>query len=107
MNGMTGEQFERYVMQRLKAHGFQLISGTKKSGDFGADIICYDGWFNRCVVQCKYYSNPVSIKAVQEINSARQHYKASRAIVITNSTFTKPAMILAQECKVELWALFK
>ena len=106
MNGMTGEQFERYVMERLAAFGFRYISGTSKSGDYGADIICYDGWFCKVVIQCKCYDSPVGVKAVQEVNAARQHYRASRAIVITNNTFTKPAITLAQECGVELWEKF-
>lgn len=48
------------------------------------------------------YSNPVGNKAVQEIYTAKQHYGANNAIVVTNNTFTKSAKQLAKSTKVDL-----
>ena len=59
--------------------------------------------FTKIVVQCKHYSKPVGVRAIQEVNAARKYYNASRAAVATNSTFTKQARALAKRCGVELW----
>lgn len=74
-----------------------------KSGDYGADVIARGFLFTKIVVQCKHYSKPVGVRAVQEVNAARQYYGASRAAVATNTTFTKQAKMLAKRCGVELW----
>lgn len=74
-----------------------------KSGDYGADVIARGFLFTKIVVQCKHYSKPVGVRAVQEVNAARQYYGASRAAVATNSTFTRQAKQLAKRCGVELW----
>jgi len=44
----------------------------------------------------------VGIKAVQEMFSARNHYKADECWVITNSFFTKQAKKLADSNNVKL-----
>ncbi len=97
-----GDAFEKYVMHRLAQSGFLRVTHTGKSGDFGADIICYDRQLRKIVIQCKYYSRPVGISSVQEVNAARQYYNAVRAVVVTNSTFTASAKKLAASCRVEL-----
>ena len=45
----------------------------------------------------------IAAKAVQEIVSGIQFYKCDKAVVITNSTFTKAAERLSRSTKVELW----
>lgn len=101
----NGRHYERQVAQRLANAGFMWVQLTKPSSDYGADIICYDG-LGRMVVQCKYYHGKVGVSAVQEVAAARQYYKAVRAAVATNSTFTKNAVKLARACGVELWERF-
>jgi len=54
------------------------------------------------VVQAKRYSKAVGLKAVQEVTSAKPHYKADEAWVITNSSFTKAAEKLATSNNVRL-----
>lgn len=55
------------------------------------------------IVQAKRSKKPVSIKAVQEVASVIKHYRANKAVVITNNRFTKNAFELADSHKVELW----
>ena len=98
---MNGHQYEHHAAKYLKRHGFHSVKVTKASGDYGADIIARKRG-RRYAVQCKYYSSPVGIHAVQEVVAAKKHYRCSRAIVITNHSFTKPARTLAQENNVEL-----
>ncbi len=57
---------------------------TPKSGDQGADLII-EKYGLKFVVQCKFYSNPVGNKAVQEVIAAKGFYDAGGAIVVTNA----------------------
>jgi len=43
------------------------------------------------------------VRAVQEVVAARRYYGGSRALVVTNSRFTRPARMLARANDVELW----
>ena len=104
---MTGTEYEKRVAAKMRWSWFWSVEHVGKSGDFGADIIARDFWMRKCVVQCKCYHKPVGVKAVQEVIAARQYYHASRAIVASNSTFTKAARQLASRCGVELWPRYK
>ncbi len=48
-------------------------------------------------------SDNVGIAAVQEVVGSIAYYKADRAMVVTNSNFTKSARDLAKRNEVELW----
>lgn len=48
-----------------------------------------------CAVQCKFYSKPVGVKAVQEVKGSLGYYKADFAAVVTNTSFTQQAVNLA------------
>lgn len=97
---MDGERFERYLNSLYKSLGYQSEL-TKRTGDFGADLILTKDR-KRIVVQAKRYSNNVGIKAVQEANSARSLYHAVESWVVTNSYFTKAAITLAESNSVKL-----
>jgi len=56
----------------------------------------------KTVVQAKCWKNPVTVKAIQEINTSMAHYSATKAMVVTNSRFTSNAVTLAKENDVEL-----
>ena len=101
-NDMSGIEYEQYVAKRLKIEGFRRISMTPESGDFGADIIAYDDANCKTCIQCKRYSRPIGVKSVQEVYAAKEYYECDRALVITNSTFTKAAVELAENVGVEL-----
>ena len=99
---MRGLAFENWSAQLLKNLGYRDVSVTKGSGDYGADIVCYDNG-DKAVVQCKRYQKNVGISPIQEILGARIHYRASKMIVMTNSHFTQAAIKLASESGVALW----
>ncbi|MBT2740547.1 restriction endonuclease [Bacillus sp. ISL-77] len=96
---MDGVEFEQYLVVLFKKLGISS-KGTQASNDFGADLIL-EGQ-ERVVVQAKRYRKNVGIKAVQEINSARDYYGAKEAWVITNSFFTSQAITLAEATGVKL-----
>ncbi len=92
--------YENSIAEVFEQHGWEARV-TKASGDQGADVIAkYDGF--KMIIQCKLYSSPVSNKAVQEVYSALNYYNGDKAVVITNSTFTKSAKQLAESNDVLL-----
>ena len=54
-------------------------------------------------IQCKYYTYPVGNKAVQEAYAGANFYDCDKVIVMTNTTFTRSAIELAEKLDVELW----
>ena len=98
-----GKQYELHCVRKMRLHLWMNVQRVGKSGDFGADIIARGFLFTKIVVQCKNYSKPVGVRAVQEVNAARQYYRASRAAVAAKGTFTRQAKELAKRCGVELW----
>lgn len=102
----NGRKYESHCALKMRFRGFLFVRRIGKSGDFGADIIARGFLFSKIVVQCKCYSKPVGVKAVQEVNAARLYYGASRAAVATNNKFTRQAKELAKRCSVELWEKF-
>lgn len=98
---LKGYEFEEYLKNLFRVLGYTVIK-TPLSGDQGADlIISKDN--ERIVVQAKKSNQKVSNRAIQEIVAAKSHYKADKAIVVTNSSFTKSAINLALSNDVELW----
>jgi len=94
---MNGHEFEHYVAEILTASGYHATV-TKGSGDYGVDVLVD----SNVAVQVKYYSEPVGLKAVQEIVAGAIMYDCSETWVVTNNTFTKAAVALAEKNKVRL-----
>lgn len=97
----NGEAFEEYLAVLFKKLGYQ-VKRTPYQGDFGADLILQQG-DEKTVVQAKRYSRNVGVKAVQEAVAAKEYYQCAKAMVVTNSYFTKQAQTLAKANQVELW----
>ena len=99
---MTGIEFEQYVYEILKRLGYKHVRLTRQSGDYGADILAsYRGV--RYAFQCKYYSKPVGVSAIQQAYSGCEYYDYDEAVVVTNQTFTRQAYALAKNNGVILW----
>lgn len=101
IDGLDGEEFEDLLAIYFKGVGLG-VTKTKKSHDYGADLIVKHKK-DSIAIQCKlYYKHSVGNSAVQEISTAREFYGADRAMVITNSKFTRPSEILAGTIGVQL-----
>lgn len=101
-NDMDGFDFEKYSKELLSANGFNKITVTKSSNDFGADVIAYKDNV-KYAIQCKKYSSPVGISAVQEIIASKTMNDCHVAVVLTNNTFTRSSKELADKNNVLLW----
>lgn len=99
---MEGHDFEYYCAELLKKNGFQEVEVTKGSGDYGVDILASrDGV--TYAIQCKCYTAPVGVKAVQEAYAGRDYYDRMVGAVLTNQYFTQPAVEAAGKLKILLW----
>ena len=92
---MDGYDYEYLVAKYLRNHGYTGVRVTKASGDYGVDVIAHKRG-HKYAVQCKYYSSPVGISAVQEAAAGKAFYGCDSAMVVTNNTFTKAAHDLAK-----------
>ena len=100
IDNLSGVEFENLLKQIFEKQGYK-VSTTKKSHDYGADLVLEKN--NRLsIVQAKCYSKNIGIKAIQEIIAAQKHYRADELFVATNRHFSKDAVILASEHDVRL-----
>ena len=100
IDSMSGEEFERLLKEVFECLGYD-VKLTKKSHDFGADLVVSKKGISS-LVQAKCYGKTVWIKAVQEIIASRKHYGVNDVIVATNNYFSKEAQLLADENDVVL-----
>lgn len=99
---MDGYDFEKYSAKLLENNGFKNVEVTQFSGDFGVDIIAYKDEV-KYAIQCKKYSSPVGVKAVQEVIGSKTMNNCHVAVVLTNNYFTNSAKELAKQNNVLLW----
>lgn len=99
---MTGIEFEQFCAELLERCGFTNVRLTKQSGDMGGDVLAERDQV-KYVVQCKRYDSSVGISAVQEVLGSRSVYNCHVGVVLTNSYFTKSAVLLAEKNNILLW----
>lgn len=102
IDGMEGHEFEYFCAELLEEHGFCEVRVTKGSGDYGVDILAEKDGVSYAV-QCKAYTSPVGVKAVQEAYAGRDYYDCMVGAVLTNQYFTRPAVEAAKKLKILLW----
>lgn len=98
---MSGTEFEELLAAHFKKAGYR-VSLTPANNDYGADLVLKNKK-EIIVVQAKRYKGKVSNSAIQEVVAAMPYYNATRAMVVTNSYFTKNAKTLANANQVILW----
>jgi len=100
---LSAHQFEEFLYQLFRDSGYNAEL-TKKSGDFGADIILSKG-STKIAVQVKRYDQDraVGVKEINQAIGAKAFYGCDEAWVITTSAFTKPGIGLARRTQTELW----
>jgi restriction system protein len=102
LDGMEGHDFEFYCADLLKQNGFTDVEVTRGSRDFGVDILAVRDGITYGI-QCKAYTGPVGVGAVQEAYAGRDFYDRMVGVVMTNQYFTAPAMEAAGKLRILLW----
>ncbi|MDQ5982728.1 MAG: restriction system protein, partial [Patescibacteria group bacterium] len=90
---MSGLEFEKYLKLLLEQHDYSRVRLTGYY-DLSIDIIAEKDneiWG----IQAKRYKGTVGLDAVRQAVAAREHYKCTKSIVITNSYFTRNAKTIA------------
>ncbi len=100
INVETGEEFELYLQNLFRELNYK-VKHCGKSGDQGGDLIVKKGNITY-VIQAKYYTHKLDNTPIQEVVGAIRFYNANRGVVITNSTFTKKAIELANTNRIIL-----
>lgn len=99
---LEGHEFEQYCAGLLKKKGFLEVEVTKASKDYGVDILAQKDGISYAI-QCKCYTSPIGIKAIQEAYAGRDYYDCMVGVVLTNQYFTAPAVEVAKKLKILLW----
>ncbi len=98
----SGYDFEIFCGKLLEFNGFVDVRITGTSNDYGVDIIAFKEDV-KYAIQCKKYSHPIGVSAVQEVIASKSMHDCHVAVVLTNSTFTTNAEVLAKKNNVLLW----
>lgn len=99
---MDGHEFEYFCADLLERRGFVEVEVTRGSGDYGIDILAEKDGVTYAI-QCKRYTAPVGVKAIQEAYAGRDYYDRMVGAVMTNQYFTAPAVEAAKKLKILLW----
>lgn len=91
---MTGIEFEHYVAKLLAKQGYKHISLTERY-DYGIDIIAEKDDI-KWGIQVKRHTGLVKALAVRQAVTALKKYGCDRAMVISNSKFSRVAVELAR-----------
>ena len=102
MDDMEGHEFEYFCADLLKDNGFAEVEVTRGSGDYGVDILAEKDGITYAV-QCKCHTDPIGIRAVQEVYAGRDYYDRMVGVVMTNQYFTSAAVHAAEKRKLLLW----
>jgi len=93
---MDGVDFEHCVADCLRrSGGYATVEMTSTTGDFGVDLIATNKRGRRVAIQCKRYSKPVGLAAVQQVVTGARLHGCDDAWVISNQGFTPAAIELA------------
>jgi restriction system protein len=98
----SGEKFEFFLKELFQSLGYLKVQLTKRTRDFGVDLIMFKQDGTKIVIQAKRYTKNVGNKAINEAVGTRLPEQADEVWVVTNSYFTKPAKEHARKNKVKL-----
>lgn len=101
---LSPAQFEDAVAALLRRQGYRDVKRIGGAGDLGADLIARDPRGRVVVVQCKRYkpSHRVGSPLVQPLYSTKALYHAERALFVSTSSFSRPAIEVARRLEIDL-----
>jgi restriction endonuclease Mrr len=101
---LTSKEFEELTGKILEANGFHDVQIVGGSGDLGVDIFALDQFGYKHAVQCKRYApgNVVGSKTIQTFFGMMFHHQVLKGIFVTTSTFSRPAIDLANQRDIQL-----
>ena len=107
LHSLPPRKFEELVASVFRQSGFE-VELTPESRDGGIDIIAVqrDGFAGSSLhlIECKRYlpHNTVGIGVVQRLLGVVEQHRATKGIVVTTSSFTCDAMVVAESARHRL-----
>lgn len=101
---LSGLEFEKLISALMIKIGFD-VTMTKQTADGGIDLVAYNNQplvEGTYIVQCKRWSSSVGEPIVRDLYGVVTSERASKGILITNSTYTNSAISFAQGKPIEL-----
>ena len=102
---MSPARFERAIAGLFRELGYRRVRTVGRSGDLAVDIECRDAGGRALMIQCKRYAPGLKVgsRDVQTfVGMIFMHHRADRGVFVTTSSFTKPAIGLARDQRIEL-----
>ncbi len=101
---LDDHEFELFVGDLMKKSGYKKVKVMPKGPDIGKDIVAYDRHGKKIIVECKKYSdtNKVDRERVMKLHSAMIHEKATRALLVTTSSFASTCAPYAMDKNIQL-----
>lgn len=101
---MSGSEFERLCYMYYKAKGYRPKE-TGKGADGGVDLLIYQREHKTYeAVQIKHYINSgrqITVEPIRMLHAAKQNKGCQLARFITTTTYTKDAMLQADQFYIE------
>ena len=102
LDSLDPYEFEEWIARFLRIQGYNA-NCTKKSGDYGIDVLAEKDGLT-IGIQCKKFTTPVGIKAIQETISGMTYYDCEMGWVISTAPyFTQAAKNLAEKQNIQLY----
>lgn len=99
---LTPQQFEERIRYLLQDLGWERVERVGGSGDGGVDLrAIYRG--QRYIVQCKRYRGRVGPQYLRDLEGARRHEHADRAMLVTTGYFTQQGYAWVRGKPIDLW----
>lgn len=102
---LSPAEFETAVARMMRRSGFRDVSVVGGAGDLAADIVARSRDGGHVVVQCKRKAPGHRVGSAEMqmfIGMAHVHHGAARGMYVTTSSFTAPAVELADEHEILL-----
>jgi len=102
---MSPARFEQAIAGLFRELGYRRVRTVGRSGDLAVDIECHDAEGRALMIQCKRYAPGLKVgsRDVQTfVGMIFMHHRADRGVFVTTSSFTKPAIDLARDQRIEL-----
>lgn len=94
---MTGFEFEDLIAELLRRDGYGSVRVVGRAGDRGVDVTALSPDGRKVAVQCKRQQKTVGADRIRNlIGAVHGSYTGHIGVLITSSTFTKPALAEAE-----------
>lgn len=103
IDNKKGWTLDKYLENMFDKLGYQ-IEGTRYINDHCADMLVTKNEL-KCIIQAECDKRKVGVNVLKKALSAKAYYNCDKAMVITNSHYTRQAIEFAGANEVELWYL--